>query len=209
MKEYMLAIETLSPLHLGNGQEGIIVDAEVTHDELGIPYIPAKRLKGLLYESALEITEMFDEYKKELNLIFGKKDGKGNPFPNSLIRLDNLYIENYESQRASWNYLKQEYKGIFDEADILDTYTQLRFQTKIDRKSGTAKEGSLHNMRVVDADIKFVGKLILDTTDSNCEKLLKLAVSNLRYIGAKRNRGCGHVNCSLKQEIGGENGAKA
>ena len=53
-----LYIKALSPLHLGSGQADVNVDAEVIHDDAGLPYFPAKRFKGLLYESALEVAEM-------------------------------------------------------------------------------------------------------------------------------------------------------
>ena len=44
-------IRTFSPLHLGTGYADIHVDADVVQDDVGLPYFPAKRLKGLLYES--------------------------------------------------------------------------------------------------------------------------------------------------------------
>ena len=58
--EIAVTIEVLSPIHLGSGQADVNVDAEIIHDALGFPYFPAKRFKGLLYESAVEIFEMFE-----------------------------------------------------------------------------------------------------------------------------------------------------
>ena len=48
MKKYILTVEALSPVHLGAGKSDVIIDAETAHDEFGMPYFPAKRLKGLL-----------------------------------------------------------------------------------------------------------------------------------------------------------------
>ena len=56
--ELDIAIEVKSPIHLGSGREEINLDADVVHDEYGLPFFPAKRFKGLLYESALEVLEM-------------------------------------------------------------------------------------------------------------------------------------------------------
>ena len=56
--EFTLEVTALSPLHLGSGRADVNVDAEVVHDRAGLPYFPGKRLKGLIYESALEVLEM-------------------------------------------------------------------------------------------------------------------------------------------------------
>ena len=61
MKKYTVEIELLSPLHLGSGHQDVIVDAEVIRDRWGMPCFPGKRLKGLLYESALEMAEISQE----------------------------------------------------------------------------------------------------------------------------------------------------
>ena len=79
MKKYILTVEALSPVHLGAGKSDVIIDAETAHDEFGMPYFPAKRLKGLLYESALELAEMSNESSftiAELKHLFGQ-DEKG------------------------------------------------------------------------------------------------------------------------------------
>ena len=60
MAELDVTIEVLSPIHLNSGQADVNVDAEIVHDAQGFPYFPAKRFKGLLYESALEVVEMFE-----------------------------------------------------------------------------------------------------------------------------------------------------
>ena len=51
-------IELLSDLctSAGDGQASI-VDTEVCFDDFGLPFIPAKRLKGLLKESLIEVLE--------------------------------------------------------------------------------------------------------------------------------------------------------
>ena len=58
MSKLEIELTTLSPLHLGSGRADVMVDAEVVHDEFGMPFFPAKRFKGILFESALEVAEM-------------------------------------------------------------------------------------------------------------------------------------------------------
>ena len=51
-----LKITLLSDLCVGNGESiGNAVDADVCMDRVGLPYIPARRLKGCLKQAALEL----------------------------------------------------------------------------------------------------------------------------------------------------------
>ncbi len=205
MKTFNITIKTLSPLHLGAGKADVIIDAEVVHDEYGMPYFPAKRLKGLLYESALELIEISNGTWftiNELKNLFGQgSDGE------SKFILENLYLKEYPKLRESWEYLDQTYQGIFTRQEVLDSYTELRYQTKIDKETGIADDSSLHNMRVVDAGIEFCGELELSEDTAQNQNILEKAFANLRFVGAKRNRGCGNVHCTLQERSA--NNAKA
>ena len=57
---YTLTIKLLSPTMLMSGQGDVNTDSTIIHDRYGIPYIPAKRVRGVLYESALEVAEMME-----------------------------------------------------------------------------------------------------------------------------------------------------
>ena len=198
MKELIVTVETLSPLHLGNGKANIIIDAEIVHDEYGMPYFPAKRLKGLLYESALELFEMSNgslfEYE-DLEKLFGHADDGEAGF-----KLNNLYLPDYFEKRREWEYLFGKYHGLFNRFNVLDTYTSLRYQTQIDPDTGVAKDGTLHNMRLIDAGIIFSGTLELFSDNEADFKILVMAAKNLRFAGYKRNRGNGRIKCMLTEK---------
>lgn len=198
MHNFKIKITTKSPLQLGYGRAGIVIDSDVVHDKYGMPYFPAKRFKGLLYESALEIAEIFDEKiftKKDIDKLFGQgEDGI------SRIYINNFYLKNYEKMYSDWQYLNNKYKGFFTVQSILDLYTDIRYQTTIDKKTGTTVDGSLHNMRIIDAGTEFYGEIILIEDCELNQKILALALKNLRFAGAKRNRGCGQINCLLINE---------
>lgn len=198
MHNFKIKITTKSPLQLGYGRAGIVIDSDVVHDKYGMPYFPAKRFKGLLYESALEIAEIFDEKiftKKDIDKLFGQgEDGI------SRIYINNFYLKNYEKMYSDWQYLNSKYKGFFTAQSILDLYTDIRYQTTIDKKTGTTVDGSLHNMRIIDAGTEFYGEIILIEDCELNQKILALALKNLRFAGAKRNRGCGRINCLLINE---------
>lgn len=195
MKSYTLKIEALSPLHLGMGKADVIIDAEVAHDEFGMPYFPAKRLKGMLYESALEMAEISAEQwftEAEIKQLFGQsEDGEAG------FKIDNLYLPEYKEKRVGWEYLFEKYNGLFNKNYVLKNHTEIRYQTKIEEETGTAADGSLHNMRLVDAGTVFVGNLVMSDDNEVNRKILEYACKNLRFVGAKRNRGCGHVRCEI------------
>lgn len=195
-------IELLSSMHLGSGKGDVVIDAEVVHDEYGLPYFPAKRLRGLLSESAVEVVEMGEcsgislITMADVERVFGKSQSKVELF------VHDLYLPDYEDIRQQWQYLQTKYKHLLSPWDVLDAYTSIRYQTEIDRKTGTAAEGSLHNMRVVDAGLKFRGSMELVNGNDDDVKVLVLAAANLRYAGAKRNRGFGEIACRfLKHRV--------
>lgn len=192
-----LEIKLLSPLHLGSGKGDVVVDAEIVHDEYGLPYFPAKRVKGLLYESALEVAEMAKccgenfVTKAMVDRLFGKDDSSAEFYVHDLTLTD------YEDLRKQWAYLQGKFKNIVSPRDVLNSYTSLRYQTEIEAETGTAAAGSLHNMRVLDRGLVFCGEMVLDNVGDDEIKTLVLAVKNLKYAGAKRNRGFGEIECSL------------
>lgn len=194
-------IKALSPLHLGSGQADVNVDAEVIHDDAGLPYFPAKRFKGLLYESALEVAEMSELSglnllaKEEIDALFHR----GCAGEAQLI-IPNLYLEDQAAMHESWAYLEEAFPALFQPSDVLESYTSLRYQTKIDRETGTAADTSLHNMRVVDAGLCFKGEIEIVDGNRRAWEILVLALRNLSEAGLKRTRGFGHIACSMERD---------
>lgn len=188
-----IKIELLSPLQLGNGQEDIILDSDAVHDSCGLPYFPAKRFKGLLYESAIEMAEMGQWFtKEEVDALFGH--GRTD---DAVMRIDNMCLSGAQQLAGEWSYLEKKYPAVFTVKNVWDTYTSVRIQTSIDRDSGTALDGSLHNMRVVEAGLCFEGDILLFTDKESDYRIITYALHNLRYAGAKRTRGCGKIKCSV------------
>lgn len=193
-----VTIKILSPIHLGSGQANVNVDADIVRDEFGFPYFPGKRFKGLLYESALEVVEMFELSRlagarsSTLEKIFHRQS-------DSDIRLvvPNFYIlpaAEYETFCAEWKYLQWHYPEIFTATDVLNAFTSLRYQTKLE--NGVADKHTLRNLRVLDADTEFFGAMTLLNADEEIRDLLALAIKNLQTAGTKRNRGFGRIKCT-------------
>ena len=194
---FCIVVRTCSPLHLGSGRADIHVDAEIVQDDVGLPYFPAKRLKGLLYESGLEVAEMaalsgLDLIEKtQLDELFQR--GR-----SGTARL-NLYMEHYDVLHADLAYLQKKYPSVFRPVYVLDSYASLRWQTRINRETGVAETTSLRNMRVLEKGITFAGTIRLIGGSPAHLKILALAVRNLSQCGGKRTRGFGRIDCTLRQ----------
>jgi CRISPR/Cas system CSM-associated protein Csm3 (group 7 of RAMP superfamily) len=198
-----LNIELLSDTLVGSGEGwGATIDSDIVFDEYGLPYIPAKRIKGCLRESAVEVLEMFEQAKikfvsqTEIDSLFGK----AGQAESGELSLSNAYIENYASNKQWIEWLENRPGSIFSKDTVLNTFTSIRRQTAI-KKSGVKKEHSLRISRVLNRGLKFSAKIeASENTEKKQIEFLSFAARNLRHIGTNRNRGFGLVTCSLSGE---------
>lgn len=199
MNTYKFTVKLLSDTLIGSGQGfGVLIDSDVVFDDSGIPYIPARRIKGLLRESAEELNNTA-LYKNSLdiNSIFGISGGD-----QTISFFSDLKIEGSDKLTPWLNYIYKSHLNSFINAEsVREYYTKTRTQTAIeDRKDdaefGTAKKNSLRTVRVLNKGLKFTGKI---QTDYDKEFLINTA-KNLKWLGTKRNRGFGNVKCEITEE---------
>lgn len=198
MKTYTIQIELKSDALIGSGEGfGTIIDSDIVFDDVGIPYIPAKRIKGCLKDSAEEVCKMLNSASipmplsdSEINKTFGKP-GEKEPAP---VYFSNLTIDDCEDNRQWLKYLSNKYSSIISREGILSTFAYTRQQTAIDEK-GVADGHSLRTVRVIKKGNIFKGEVHVE--DEIAVKLIALACHNLRRIGTKRNRGFGEIECIL------------
>lgn len=199
-----LIMELLSDALPGSG-EGLagIIDADVNYDDCGLPYIPAKRLKGILREAALDLCDVGKLTETQLATLFGKRgEMRGTAF-----RLSDGYLPDYPQLRA---FLKEcskneqcqkEYGSVFHRQAVLDFYSYTRSQTAIEDEGesvGVAKEHSLRTFRVLKKGLTF-GFECESLSKDDLEKL-NLICAVTRRFGSSRTRGLGaialHCDCS-------------
>lgn len=176
----------------GEGQAGL-VDLDVPFDKYGLPYIPAKRIKGCLREAALELRDVDPDFDTAVfERLFGKPGGE-----EGMLHLSNGYLENYEKiveeldemfKSSDWNYLNWR--------SVLEYYTTVRSQTSIHPETQTAKEDTLRSIRLIKAGNVFYFNVIMEP-DEKCIELLKKCCKVLRRIGLNRTRGWGEVKCEF------------
>lgn len=189
-------IKTLSYTAIGSGEGAGIIDTELVAHADGLPYIPAKRIKGVLLESAKEVTEMLGiegDLVKSLFGVSGTSKGKA--------WIGNLEIENYEEISRELRYFKSNklFKGLTNKEKILSHFSDTRQNTSIDLETEVAKEHTLRTFRVLKPGIVFEAAIEVDSPLTEAEKaLLYLACLNVRRIGLKRNRGFGKVKTAIK-----------
>ena len=170
----------------GQGFSGII-DTDVCHDKYGLPYIPARRLKGVLLEAA----EYINIKPEVRNNIFGIRgdNQSGN------LRLSNAVLNGYD---ALCENLKSGDCNL-DSQKILMLYTSTKAQTAIENDH--AKENSLRFTRVVNQ--YFNGEELCFYADCEIDEYVccfKKICKAVRNIGLERTRGLGAVRLEFIEE---------
>lgn len=172
----------------GEGLSGII-DTDIDADEYGIPFIPAKRIKGILRESALELNDV-GILKHGVESIFGHPGSeKGTDF-----KISDGYIPDVEIYRDFLGYAANNKKvpPMFNREVVLDDFTYLRSQTTIE--NGTAKKDTLRTFRVLKKCQTFHFDLQLPKKfHEDFKNICKVT----RRFGISRTRGLGEISLSF------------
>lgn len=172
----------------GKGLSGII-DTDIDTDEYGIPYIPAKRIKGILRESAVELKDV-GMLTHSVDHIFGQQGSeKGTDF-----KISDGYIPDVEIYSDFLDYAanNQKVAPMFNREVVLDDFTYLRSQTTIE--NGTAKENSLRTFRLLEKGLTFHFDLQLPKKfHGDFENICKVT----RRFGISRTRGLGEISLSF------------
>ncbi|MGB5961443.1 MAG: RAMP superfamily CRISPR-associated protein [Coleofasciculaceae cyanobacterium] len=222
--ELQVHIKLLSDTTFGRG-DGIagLVDQEVEHDSYGFPYLRGRTLKGLLSEECDNLIvllegDLFRHWKDIRNKLFGVSGSVIETI--SIMHFGDACLPDKLREAVGIQIEKERKKEqpALTPTDILDSLTTIRRQTAINSNNGTADKGSLRSARVVMRDrvaepsvyrpktpSRFTAFLFFDEEPTpEMKALLTVGVLALRHIGSGRNRGRGHVQCSLCNASGEE-----
>lgn len=169
-----------------------MVDMDVVYDEYGIPYIPAKRIKGCIREAALEMMQMEIISPEMYERLFGKEGNQ-----KSAFSLSNAYITDYGTAVNALRACKD--KGLASQQNVLSQYTSTRTQTAVDLETGVADENSLRTLRVVNKGLVFEAECDVKASLEDKE-ILKQAISLVKHMGMSRTRGLGLVDITLEED---------
>jgi CRISPR/Cas system CSM-associated protein Csm3 (group 7 of RAMP superfamily) len=197
MKTIWLKITLKSDTTFGRG-DGVagLVDAEVQHDENGLPYLGGKTLKGLLGTTCDEIlnSPATSSYiwTQSRNRLFGAP-GSGVEEAAGLHVGHALLPEDLR-QTIAYSV----YYGRLDPKDVLASLTTLRRQTAMDAGTGAPLQETLRTMRVIVRETPFISRLNFKREPEKTDlALLAACVKALRRAGTGRNRGRGRLIAEL------------
>lgn len=215
MEIYYLKMLLLSDTTFGRG-DGVagLIDQEVEHDPNGFPYLRGRTLKGLLSEECDNLITVISEpppsrWIKAADHLFGipgstletiSKMHVGDVcLPPDLRRKVGIQLDQERDRECKGQERR------LTESDVLFSLTIIRRQTSLDPEDGAPVEHSLRTSRVVVRDLCFTAQLLFEEKPT-ADMLALLAVSTLalRRVGSLRNRGRGHVQCTLHNSNGKE-----
>ena len=198
----LLTITLCSDLCAGSGYAYAgVIDSDICYDDFGLPYIPAKRLKGCMRESAQSILYDFIS-QEDVDKLFGAAGEKS----CGLLAINNARITNYDKIVEELKALKKngnEVVAYASQQEILNQFTQIKAQTSID-ENGVADDNTLRYTRVVkqyspitNKPLVFETEITLTQATTDLEEILEKIALATRNIGMHRNRGMGSVTCKI------------
>lgn len=190
---YTLELELLSDTTPGRG-EGVagLVDAEVQHDELGLPVISGRALKGLLVNECAVILHALGqthggEWHDAARALFGER-GETDDFTAGLSIGPATVAPDLIAQLRG----EREEKRPAPEK-ILSTLTAIRRQTRMN-EYGAPDDQTLRATRVIMRGLTFYAPLLFEQEPTDQQRaLLAACVLAVRRLGTGRNRGKGRV----------------
>lgn len=203
MTSYVLKIKLISPLTsaAGEGRVGV-VDTDVAFDDLGLPIIPGRRLKGLWRDAYRDVVESWQQCGQDtttsVEQIFGDS-GQGTHDGDACIHIANAELKNTASLKEWLEYLQHDEGRKLHPDDVVQHYATVRSQTAIERLTGSAKENTLRLTRTLKSGLVFWAPVNFNeiTPDAELLNALALGAVSLKYMGTARTRGLGKVNCQF------------
>ena len=216
-----IRITLRSDMCAGSGEAtGLTVDNDLCMDSSGLPYIPARRIKGCLRQAAreLEAAGCLPGREEQIEALFGNSTGR----EGCLVLRDAKLL----GAEAMEDWLKTSVPEALKLAaaplNVARQFTCVRGQTKLN--NGVAEKGTLRYTRVMEryntlddkaettleAPVSF--RLASETDDAvrkSLAELLRDCCCATRHMGTHRNRGLGHVRVELIGQSELEKGQRA
>lgn len=225
MIDYVLQIILQSPLtsSAGEGHVGM-VDRDIAFDDVGLPIIPGRRLKGLWRDAYRDIVDAWHQILStrpedrtlwpETYRAVVEKWTSANESPILVEDLfgdvgqpptdSNVYfhVGNAEVQEASilkpWleHFQHAKILSSLHPEDVVQQFTTVRAQTAISRQTGSALENTFRLTRTLKVGLVFRAPVsFAKPPDEAVVNALTIGAAALQYIGTGRTRGLGKVHC--------------
>lgn len=201
MTEYILQITLQSPLTsaAGEGRVGV-VDRDIAFDDLGLPILPGRRIKGLWREAYRDVADAWKlcgESSIPVEHIFGESGQKPSN-GDTCIFVANAELQEASSLREWLKYLQHHKIKKLHPDDVVEHFATVRAQTAIDRRTGAALENTLRLTRTLKAGWVFQARVnFFEPPNNALLNALSLGAAALQHMGTARTRGLGKVRCRL------------
>jgi hypothetical protein len=195
-----LQIELLSDATFSRGEGAAgVVDTEVERDELGMPFIGGKTVRGLLRDSWLSMSPHFPDLVDAAEHVLGRSRAVDE---SCRLRIGDAVLP--AAIGAAVRSAAEREEHPLAPGAILDGFTSIRYQTAEDRATGAPDVTTLRSSRVVLRGFVFeAGLSWLDGYQPTAVdvRLLALCALATRHGGLLRNRGRGHIRMTLDGDI--------
>lgn len=197
---YILTLETTSYTGFADISNNTFIDTDISYDEIGLPMIKSRRMKGLLKESCIEIMELDGKTDLEIqiicNTLFGKKGET-----EGCIKWSNFYVENYNKIKKEIIQYNLQNNATIPAYFCQSIHTETISSTAIHHTNKSAIHNSLRTIRVLQPAKKLFANINIDTDEtSEAFAYFNLAVKNLQEGGINRNRGLGNFILTLEKD---------
>lgn len=197
-RSYQFTIKLLSDTTFGRG-DGVagLLDQEVEHDAAGLPYLRGRTLKGLVSETCENLIEQFSTAEKSrwqaiANRLFGTLGSTAGTI--AAAHFGDACLPTVLHDAIAYQISQKSLTA----TEALGALTTIRRQTAIDPNTGAPDKGSLRAARVICRNHTFTADVQFEQAPTDdMRSLLAMGAVGLRRIGSGRNRGRGHVRCSL------------
>lgn len=193
-----IEIELLSDAAFSRGEGAAgVVDIEVEHDDLGLPFLGGKTIRGLLRDSWLSMCGCFQELGGAGERVFGPE---ADVEERSILRIGDAVVD--EETRRWIEAAEKRQNNPLTPVEVLEALTDVRRQTSEERRTGAPAETTLRSVRVVIRGLKLRAPLHWFQKPTEADvRVLALAALATRHAGLARSRGRGHIRMSLDGDI--------
>jgi len=199
MKDIKYKIEFFSDWNCGSGlSAGADVDSLVIKNNLGLPFVPGKTIKGLLRDAAYDLidTEVSKVDADLLSQCFGIAPVKINDKEETRVESALSFFTNAQLAADIQNYFENTEPNSYKAMKKESLYRKIS-STKIDSKRGVAEKNSLRKIQV-SIPLELYGEI--QNVPEKCVEGLSQCMKMIKRLGTSRNRGFGRCKLEIIEQ---------
>lgn len=203
--KWQISINILSEAIFSNGQSTPSeVDLDIYRDEFGFPYYGARALKGMwrthTEHASLALAQgnrsgnTYAQMQEVIDVCFGR--GGLHDAVQGKLKLTDAVVP----KQVRMPFIHAIQHGQLYAEEVFHSMTEIRYFTEIEGDSGSVKDGSLRQFRVLRSGLDLVASVYgMEGLKPRDIGLLACGLASFQYAGTMKHRGKGQIRCSLLQ----------